>query len=79
MIATAPIRSVHHERASTSLQLTPAEQRVLELLLTGLSNKEIASALNKAEATVKHQVSACLRKLGQPSRARLIALLGSRG
>lgn len=41
----------------------------------GLSNKEIASALGKSECTVKHQVSACLAKLGVPSRTRLIALL----
>lgn len=56
-------------------QLTSAERAVLELLRTGLANKEISSALGKAEATVKHQVSSILRKFGQPSRARLIALL----
>jgi two-component system nitrate/nitrite response regulator NarL len=53
--------------------LSPAEQDVLSHLLAGLSNKEIASALNKAEPTVKHQVSSILRKFRQPSRARLIA------
>jgi DNA-binding NarL/FixJ family response regulator len=55
--------------------LTAAERRVLALLLAGCSNKEISSALGRAEPTIKHQVSACLRKLGQPSRARLIAAL----
>lgn len=55
--------------------LTPAEQEVISHLLLGLSNKEIATALNKAEPTVKHQVSSILRKHGVPSRARLIALL----
>jgi DNA-binding NarL/FixJ family response regulator len=54
--------------------LTPAEAEVAELLLQGLSNKEIASARNKAEATIKHQVSEILRKHGVPSRARLIAM-----
>ncbi len=29
----------------------------------------------RAEPTVKHQVSACLREFGVPSRARLIAAL----
>jgi DNA-binding NarL/FixJ family response regulator len=53
--------------------LTPAEARVHALIVAGLSNKEIASALNRAEPTIKHQVSAILRKTGQPSRARLIA------
>ncbi len=55
--------------------LTPAEQDVLTHLLSGFSNKEIASALNKAEPTVKHQVSSILHKHRVPSRARLIAML----
>jgi DNA-binding NarL/FixJ family response regulator len=56
-------------------ELTPAERRVLVYLCAGHSNKEIAAALGRAEPTIKHQVSACLRKFGQPSRARLIAAL----
>lgn len=60
-------------RAATGPGLTPAEQRVRELLLTGLSNKEIASELNRAEATIKNQVASILRKHGVPSRARLLA------
>jgi DNA-binding NarL/FixJ family response regulator len=55
--------------------LTPAEQEVLAYLCAGYSNKEIAALLNKAEPTVKHQVSACLRKYGVPSRMRLMAVL----
>lgn len=55
--------------------LTPAESRVLELLLAGLANKEIASELGRAEPTIKNQVAAILRKHRVPSRARLIALL----
>jgi DNA-binding NarL/FixJ family response regulator len=55
--------------------LTTAEQRVCELLLQGLSNKEIASALDRAEPTIKNQVASILRKFGVPSRMRLMALL----
>ncbi len=55
--------------------VTPAEQRVLAYLCAGYSNKEIASFLNKSEPTVKHQVSACLRKYGLSSRMRLMAAL----
>jgi len=54
--------------------LSPAERRVARQLAQGCSNREIAAALDKSEATVKRQVGACLRKLGVPSRARLIAL-----
>ena len=55
--------------------LTAAERRVCELMLRGLSNKEIASELNRAEATIKNQVASILRKHHVPSRARLLALL----
>ncbi|MBL9217083.1 MAG: response regulator transcription factor [Opitutaceae bacterium] len=55
--------------------LTAAEQDVLAYVCAGYSNKEIAVLLGKAEPTVKHQVSACLRKFGLSSRTRLMALL----
>lgn len=55
--------------------LTPAEQGVLSYVCAGYSNKEIALFLGKAEPTVKHQVSACLRKFGLSSRLRLVAAL----
>lgn len=55
--------------------LTPAEERVLSYVCAGYSNKEIALFLNKSEPTVKHQVSACLRKFGLSSRMRLMAAL----
>jgi DNA-binding NarL/FixJ family response regulator len=59
------------------MELTPAERHVLEYLGAGYSNKEIASLLGKAEPTIKNQVASCLRKLGVPTRARLIAALQS--
>ncbi len=55
--------------------LTHAERAVLSYLCAGYSNKEIAAFLGKAEPTVKHQVSACLRKFGLSSRMRLMAAL----
>ena len=56
-------------------RLTPAEHSVLAYICAGYSNKEIATLLGKAEPTVKHQVSACLRKFGVTSRTRLMAAL----
>ncbi|MDB6165496.1 MAG: Regulatory protein luxR family [Lacunisphaera sp.] len=61
--------------ALTPEPLTAAEQNVLSYVCAGYSNKEIASFLGKAEPTVKHQVSACLRKFGLSSRMRLMAAL----
>lgn len=55
--------------------LSPAERVVAMQVAQGLSNKEIAHALGKSECTVKNQVSTILKKLGVPSRGRLIALL----
>lgn len=56
-------------------RLSPAERVVLHFLAQGLSNREIANVLGKSEATVKNQVSACLRKSGVPTRTRLLAQL----
>jgi DNA-binding NarL/FixJ family response regulator len=59
----------------TSEPLTAAEQQMLAYICAGYSNKEIAQFLGKAEPTVKHQISACLRKFGLSSRMRLMAAL----
>ncbi len=48
--------------------LTERETDVLRLVAQGLANKEIASALNIGEKTVKSHVSNILAKLGVPSR-----------
>jgi DNA-binding CsgD family transcriptional regulator len=59
------------ERAAS---FTVAQERVFELLATGLPNKLIAYEIGVSEATVKAHVSAVLRKLEVRSRAQAIAL-----
>jgi DNA-binding NarL/FixJ family response regulator len=59
----------------TQEPISRAEREVLAYVCAGYSNKEIAWFLGKAEPTVKHQVSACLRKFGLTSRTRLMAAL----
>jgi DNA-binding NarL/FixJ family response regulator len=56
-------------------RLTPAERLVTVHMAQGLSNKEIAAALGRAEPTIKHQISASMRKLGVQSRCQLIVRL----
>ncbi len=55
--------------------MTPAEEAVLELLLAGLSNAEIALRRGRSARTVAHQVEAIFRRLGVGSRPELFALL----
>jgi DNA-binding NarL/FixJ family response regulator len=57
---------------SADAGLTPREREVLDLVTLGLPNKRIASRLGIAERTVKHHVSAIMRKRGVRSRMRLI-------
>jgi DNA-binding NarL/FixJ family response regulator len=58
------------DNASTAHELTLRQRRVLELLSTGLSNKQIARALDISEITVKAHVSAIFRKLGVSNRVQ---------
>jgi len=53
--------------------LSRREREVLMSILSGLTNKEIASALRISERTVKFHVSHLLQKLGAHRRADLIA------
>jgi DNA-binding NarL/FixJ family response regulator len=48
--------------------LTPGEQRVLEMIVRGQSNKEIAFALNVSENTVKTHVKNIFEKLDVSDR-----------
>ncbi|CAM3786928.1 helix-turn-helix transcriptional regulator [Polaromonas hydrogenivorans] len=52
--------------------LTPAEQRVSQLVVAGLSYKEIARQLARSPSTIDHQLRSIRRKLGVSSTAKLI-------
>lgn len=53
--------------------LTPREQEVLEHLVRGLPNKNIAQRLEISESTVKYHVSSIYVKLGAASRADAVS------
>ena len=54
--------------------LTPAERRVLHLLLTGLSEKLIAEQLERSYHTTHKSITSIYRKFGVNNRAALMAL-----
>lgn len=72
----ADIFSGLHETNPVFRHFSPAERVVALQVRRGLSNREIARALGKSEATVKNQVSACLKKSGARNRVQLIVRLG---
>ena len=54
-------------------RLTPREQDVLLQLCKGSTNKEIALSLRIGGATVKHNVTSLLNKLGCDNRTELVS------
>jgi len=66
------------ERMSTE-QLTNREQDVLQQIVLGKSNKEIASALDISEATVKTHINNLLGKLGVEDRTQAATAAIQRG
>jgi DNA-binding CsgD family transcriptional regulator len=54
--------------------LRPRERQVLESLLDGRTNREIAQELNLGEETVKTHLRSLYRKLGARDRAHAIAI-----
>jgi DNA-binding NarL/FixJ family response regulator len=57
--------------APAEVHLTRRELEVLDLLLLGLSNREIAHALHVEQATVKAHLGRLMRKAGVTNRTAL--------
>ncbi len=64
------------ERAPDAL--TDAERRVVDLVVTGMTNREVAAALFLSPKTVETHLARVYRKLGIGSRAELGARLAAR-
>ncbi|MGI5240625.1 ATP-binding protein [Dactylosporangium sp. CA-139066] len=71
-VAKVP-RGPRRATAEHAAGLTPRQADVLELLVEGLSNAEIAARLTLSAKTVDHHISAVLAKLGVANRAQAVA------
>ncbi|MEU8782739.1 AAA family ATPase [Streptomyces sp. NPDC048637] len=60
---------------ATRAQLTPAERKVAELAVSGLTNQLIAGQLNITCRAVEKHLTSCYRKTSIPGRAHLAAAL----
>ncbi|MGH7958504.1 MAG: response regulator [Opitutaceae bacterium] len=69
-------RSARH---CSSRQLSPREHDVLQLIVHGRSNKEIAAALELSENTVKNYIKMMLDKLGVADRTQAATTALRRG
>ncbi|MEK3875079.1 helix-turn-helix transcriptional regulator [Paenibacillus sp. FSL M7-0420] len=58
--------------------ISPREEEVLELIILGKTNKEIASALFISEHTVKNHLSRIFNKMDVTDRSQIIALVYKR-
>lgn len=68
-----PPRGPRRRTRGHPAMLTARQAEVLELIVAGLTNAEIAARLAITAKTAEHHVSAVLAKLGAPNRARAVA------
>jgi len=74
--AVAEIRSYLEENAVRPVrQLTRREREIVEAILAGCSNREIAQRFGITEDTVKHHLSSVYAKLGVSNRLELALLV----
>jgi DNA-binding CsgD family transcriptional regulator len=70
--ASKPVCIPESARTPLTVRVTPAERRVLMLMLQGCSNGAIASRLMLSRRTVEGHVSALFQKTGCRSRTQLV-------
>ena len=74
-----PMAAARPTQKGPPVLLTPREREVLGYLLRGVSNKEIALALNLQVVTVKLHVRGVCRKLGAKNRTQAALMAQQRG
>jgi two-component system NarL family response regulator len=75
----APAAAAKLAEGVTRVQLTPREMAALKLVADGKANKEIATALEISERTVKTHLAHLFEKLGATSRTEAVRVATRRG
>src|SRR5437667_4431099 len=70
--ALRSVRSLESENASRNFGLSPREMQILQGLVEGLPNKEIARSFGISEQTVKHHISSIFDKTVMSNRLELV-------
>jgi DNA-binding NarL/FixJ family response regulator len=65
---------LHSHDVGNIEELSPAEQKILELVAAGKANKEIAYVLNRSVRTVENHRHRLMKKLGVSSTAELVKI-----
>lgn len=68
--AAAALLSARGERSSSDVELTPRERDVLELVIAGHANKQIARRLGISEKTVKGHLTNVFQRIGVSDRTQ---------
>ncbi|PMC74362.1 response regulator transcription factor [Brachybacterium sp. UMB0905] len=66
------------DRGDEGPELSASDQRIVELIGDGHSNREIAENLGIAEKTVKNRVTVILQALGMQRRTQVAAMVAAR-
>ncbi|MBP7240932.1 response regulator [Amaricoccus sp.] len=75
--AARQARSMNQDGARRLASLTPRERQVLDLVVAGRLNKQVAADLGTAEKTVKVHRGRMMKKLGVRTVADLVRLVSS--
>lgn len=71
-LSTFPLRPEIWHRVLTELQLSPQQQRIVELLLRGMKFKEIAREIRLAEPTIRTHMKRIYQRHGIADQVELM-------
>ena len=76
---SAVLSGAHAAAADTAARLSPREREVVQLVVDGLSTKQIAARLQTSPKTVEKQRRTAMQKLGAPNVASLVRHFSNEG